>query len=133
MNELRISIDAQRQAFEPGEEVAGQVSWKLDKPPRALELRLFWFTRGKGTPDAGVVERLRFESAGTDESRSFRFLLPDAPYSFSGKLISLVWGLELLAEPQKEVARVEITVAPNAQEVVLGNAGPIQNRFGLIR
>jgi len=134
MNELRIDVDGQRQAFQPGEEVTGTVSWKLEKPPRAVELRLFWFTRGKGTQDASVVERLRFDTTSLDGSHSFRFRLPEAPYSFSGKLISLVWALELLAEPHKEVARVEIIVGPDAQEVTLGSAAqPSQNRFSLIK
>jgi hypothetical protein len=54
-----------------------------------------------------------------EETRSFRFRLPEAPYSFSGKLISLVWALELVLEPSKEVTRREIIVAPGGQEVHL--------------
>lgn len=132
MNELRIDIDAQRQAFKPGEEVAGTASWKLEKAPKAVELRLFWFTRGKGTQDASVVERLRFDTTSLDGNHSFRFRLPETPYSFSGKLISLVWALELIAEPHKEVTRVEIIVGPDAQEVTLGSAvQQSPNRFSL--
>ncbi len=37
---------------------------------------------------------------------------PRSPYSFSGKLISLIWALELVALPGREAARTEITLAP---------------------
>ena len=122
MQPLSIVLTENRAAFEPGEEVSGNVSWSLDKPPRAVELRLFWFTRGKGTEDAGIVERVRYEPATLDEAHLFRFRLPEAPYSFSGKLISLVWALELVVEPGKQVTRQEIIVAPGAQEVRLDSA-----------
>ena len=91
----------------------------MDKPPRAVELRLFWFTRGAGEDDAGVVDTVRFDHPMPDDSRPFRFRLPDGPYSFSGKLISLVWALELVAESSKENARQEITIAPGAKTVQL--------------
>ncbi|MDB6015772.1 MAG: hypothetical protein JWR19_261 [Pedosphaera sp.] len=119
MSELKIDISQVRTAFQPGEELMGTASWKLDQPPRAVELRLFWFTRGKGTEDAGMVETVRFDRPASQEMRPFRFKLPDAPYSFSGTLISLIWALELVAEPSKAVARVEIVVAPDGQEVRL--------------
>jgi hypothetical protein len=119
MSELKIQLSTERTAFEPGEELAGTASWKLDPRPRAVELRLFWFTRGPGPEDAGVVERVRFEHALPEEARPFRFRLPDAPYSFSGKLFSVVWALELVAEPSKEAGRREITVAPGGKEVRL--------------
>ena|SRR5437879_6330390 len=119
MNELRIDTREGRKDFEPGDELNGTAVWKLDQQLRAIELRLFWFTRGKGTEDAGVVETVRFDRPMTEERRSFRFRLPEAPYSLSGKLISIVWALELVADPSKEVVRLEITVAPGGREVRL--------------
>jgi hypothetical protein len=46
--------------------------------------------------------------------------LPLAPYSFSGKLISLIWGLELVLEPSQETARFEFTLSPTGEEIMLG-------------
>ena len=45
--------------------------------------------------------------------------LPSAPYSFSGKLVSLIWALELVAFPGETSTRVDITMAPDGKEVVL--------------
>lgn len=120
MSQLNIAIREQRTAFQPGEEISGAVEWKLDKAPEALELRLFWFTRGKGTEDASVVDTLHFDHPMQEGARSFRFKLPGTPYSFSGKLISLIWALELVADPSKEMVRLEIVIAPGRKEIELG-------------
>jgi hypothetical protein len=119
MNAMKIQLSEARTAFEPGEELTGTASWKLDKPPRAVELRLFWFTRGQGSTDAGVAETARFDHPLPEEARPFRFRLPDGPCSFSGKLISLIWAVELVAEPSKETGRQEIAIAPSGEAVVL--------------
>jgi len=119
MSILKIELYDDQTAFQPGEEVQGKASWTAEQDPQRIELRLFWFTKGKGTVDAGVVETLRFDQPMVSETRSFRFLLPAAPYSFSGSLISLVWGLELIAYPSKEMVRREIEVGPARREVKL--------------
>jgi hypothetical protein len=119
MIDLGIELAEGRTAFEPGEELAGTARWNSENPIQMLELRLFWFTRGKGTEDAGVVQSVKFEQPLPRETRSFRLRLPEAPYSFSGKLISLVWALELILHPSKEVTRLELQMAPGKREVRL--------------
>lgn len=119
MNTLRLELTGNRTSYTPGTEITGQATWELATPPKALELRLFWFTRGKGTTDVQVVETLRFEAARTADRRDFRFRLPATPYSFSGQLISLVWALELVTVPGNQNARVEFTLAPGGQEILL--------------
>jgi hypothetical protein len=52
--------------------------------------------------------------------RAFRFVVPEEPYSFSGKLISLTWALEAVAQPGERMGRRELVVGPGAREVVLG-------------
>jgi hypothetical protein len=116
---LQITLSDSRRAFQPGDEISGAVSWNLASLKKSPELRLFWFTRGKGTEDAGIVETLRFEPPSADDSRPFRFRLPDSPHSFSGTLISLTWALELVAPPAKDVARVEFVLAPGGKELEL--------------
>jgi hypothetical protein len=130
MTELNIELKENRAEFEPGAEISGSVSWSLEQPAQALELRLFWFTRGKGTEDAGVVSSQRLEQPLPHETRSFRFQLPTAPYSFSGNLISLVWALELIAYPSKEVTRREIIMAPGGAEVRLEGVPSSEARRG---
>jgi hypothetical protein len=99
--------------------LAGEFEWQLDQPAKSLELHLLWFTRGKGTQDVKVVDQQRLDSPPLRGERSFSFTLPAEPYSFSGRLISLVWALELVAEPGGETERLEFTCAPGGHETVL--------------
>jgi len=114
-----IEIEAGRRVFAPGDEVTGTVHWRLDEAPESVSLRLFWQTQGRGDSDVDVVEEKVVETPGADDRRPFRFRLPEGPYTFSGQLISLLWGLELVAEPAGALAHVEITVSPTGGEVVL--------------
>lgn len=120
-----IEIAEGRRVFAPGDEIAGTVTWQLPAPPEAAELRLHWRTEGKGTQDVEVVARESFDGPGDRDRRPFRFRLPEGPYSFSGKLISLVWGLELVTDPhrgsEEMLVLVEITVSPTGAELRLGS------------
>ncbi len=124
MSELHVVTSDNRTEFLPGALIEGRVSWQLDKPAEAIEVRLFWYTRGKGTEDVNVVDMVRFDQPSQSDDRSFRFTLPEAPYSFSGKLISLIWALEVVALPSKEVARLDITLSPTGREIVLAQLAP---------
>jgi hypothetical protein len=119
MNALTIEITGNRLQYHPGEEVTGKVTWELDVNPKAVELRLFWFTRGKGTADVNVIQTVRFDAPRSYEQRDFRVRLPEAPFSFSGKLISLIWALELVILPGNDSARTELTMSPTGQEILL--------------
>jgi hypothetical protein len=91
--------------------------WSLPSSPRSLEARLFWFTRGTGTEDVGVVATERVTAPDAHGEHRVRFTLPDAPYSFSGRLISLIWAVELVAD--KAAARWEFVLAPDGREILL--------------
>ena len=92
-------------------------SWSLPAVPRSLEARLFWFTRGKGTEDVGLVSTSVLTEPRAQGERRVRFTLPDGPYSFSGRLISLVWAVDLVADTT--AARWEFVLAPEGSEIVL--------------
>jgi hypothetical protein len=106
-------------AFAPGEAVEGTASWQLEKPAQSVELRLFWYTQGKGDQDVGVVATVPFPEPGLQDRRGFRISLPLGPYSFSGKLISLLWALEVVAEPGSRAGRLEVIISPSRREIQL--------------
>ena len=122
MSELSIELAEGRTNYRPGETLAGVASWRLDEPVDELEVRLLWFTRGKGTQDVSVIDHREFRSPGLSGHREFTFNLPDEPYSFSGRLISLIWALELVTPRGKESTRVEFVLSPYDSEIVLGSA-----------
>lgn len=112
--------------FAPGDVIAGTVSWHLDGA-KSVELRLLWYTQGKGDQDSRLVSTVELANPGANEVRPFNIRLPQGPFSFSGKLISLVWALEAVAAPGSRAQRLEITVSPTGKEILLGSgahAGP---------
>ncbi len=122
MSTLRIDLLDDTGAFEPGGTVEGVVSWSLDDVPRTAVVGLVWSTDGKGTCDAQVVRSVTFDDPAPSDSRTFRFDLPSAPWSFSGTLITLAWAIELKVTPARGAAIVErraIVVSPTRAEIDL--------------
>ena len=117
--ELGLFTAQDRTAFKPGEVLELSVLWALPTKPASLEVRLFWFTRGKGTEDVGVVATETIPAVALAGEAKVQFTLPAAPYSFSGRLISLVWAVELVAEPGSSATRFEFTLSPTGSELVL--------------
>jgi hypothetical protein len=119
MATLNIQTREQRTKFSPGESISGEVSWQIEAQPTSVELRLFWCAGGRGDTDMGIVETIPFPNPQSSESRSFTLMLPQAPYSFSGSLITLTWSLELAAEPGNHTNGIVITLAPDGQAISL--------------
>jgi hypothetical protein len=114
-----ITITLQRKDLRPHETVAGRVEWRLDKEPRELELRLCWFTRGRGTEEAETIATLPLGDRAEGAS-DFAFELPGAPWSIEGRLVGIGWGLEVVARKQGGLALEEFVVAPERVPRVLG-------------
>jgi hypothetical protein len=95
----------------------------LDAKPKSAEVRLFWYTEGKGTRDLEVVATQELDAPNQNDERPFRFAAPEAPYSFSGKLISLIWALELVTEPGGQAERLQVAVSPTGEEIMLTETG----------
>lgn len=130
MKKLDIELDEQKTVFGPGDVVSGTIQWSLDENPRQLELSLFWYTSGKGTRDVGVIDAMQIDNPGALGSKAFSFTLPRGPCSFSGRLISLIWALELTCTPGGDTARQEITVSSTGREILLGSVARQEGRAG---
>jgi hypothetical protein len=125
MEWIRIETRDGVNAFLPGETIEGTVGWHFDVPAKNVELRLLWYTEGKGDQDVTVVESVPLPNPGRDEVRPFQIRLPAGPFSFSGRLISLVWALEAVAEPGSRAERLPITVSPTRQEILLSSGAAV--------
>jgi len=125
MAELRIATHDNRTTYRPGETISGAAACKLDGPPSSVEVRLFWRTVGRGAQDVAVVDTVTFEQPEAEEARSFMFLAPAEPVSFSGRLITLVWSLELVVSPGKECARLDLMISPTGHQIILQNASRV--------
>jgi hypothetical protein len=124
MPQLQIKLADNRTAFSPGDTITGTASWQFDAPPEGAELHLVWHTQGKGTSDVAIVHTVPFRQPQALDTRAFTIRLPDAPYTFSGQLISLIWNLELNIQPGDHSEPLEITIAPAGKEVLLPRIAP---------
>jgi hypothetical protein len=122
MNELKIELAGGRTAYKSGDLLSGRASWRVEFEPQSAELRVFWYTSGKGTQDVGIVTTSAFQGPRREDHREFTLPLPREPYSFSGKLISLVWAIELIVEPGDHVERCEFVLSGTGEEVELGDS-----------
>lgn len=139
-----VTLAVDREWLRPGGEVTGVVRWRLAQAPARGELRLRWDVAGKvaaehevvGTVSLTTLPRSRrpsadggahpFRDAAVDDEvvplaaideRRFRIDLPDAPYSFIGKLFRLTWSLEV--EIDGAITRVTLVVGPERCAVTL--------------
>ena len=116
----RIQVQVETDRCEPGAPLEGRVDWQADeKRPERILISLLWYTAGKGTEDVEVVEQVEVESPSMIGSKGFELVAPEFPWSFSGTLVSLVWAVEASLEPKGGVSRVDVVVAPGAEEIRL--------------
>src|SRR3954470_3341148 len=116
---IAVKIDAEQTAFRPGETINGNVSWALPVAPAQVSLELFWTTRGKGAVDSEVVQSKQIKQPAASGEDRFSLAIPNGPYSFSGKLVSVLWGLRLIIHPSQEQTQVNLTVSPTGAEINL--------------
>jgi hypothetical protein len=117
-----MHLEQDRSAFRCGEEIRGTAAWSLNRQPDAIELSLYWRTEGKGTQDIAIAQTVRFDNPGMMGSKEFSLKAPAGPFSFSGRLISIIWALELACEKGKESLRKDIVISPTGMEVVCSDS-----------
>jgi hypothetical protein len=105
-------------SYFPGETVEGELIWNFPASAETrIDLRLHHGTEGKGTQDIEVVEQVAVERPTGHRHHPFRFKLPEGPYSFSGKLLTLRWGVEAVVEPGGESRLISFTMSPTGEEL----------------
>lgn len=116
---IQFGFRENQTTFAPGETIAGAAIWEFPEEQSSIEIRLVWSTRGKGTEDGATVAVEKLDATKSAATATFLFTAPEAPYSFNGTLIAVIWAVELVAEPSDEFQRKEIIIAPGGKEIVL--------------
>lgn len=119
MKLLEIILARHSAAYQPGESLDGRVVWRSTRTLAPPIVRLFWRTTGKGTVDTGIVASLALDDPRQDDEHPFSFTLPTHPCSFSGRLISLAWGVEVVLARGKIAASTGFVLAPGGREIRL--------------
>lgn len=118
---IEIELSKSAANFVPGETIAGTVTWSQEEGV-SLEIRLIWYTVGKGDRDFALVAAHKVASFAPVGTEAFEFAAPARPQSFSGKLISLQWAIEAIIFPDQNAQRVDLTISKTGQEIVLASA-----------
>lgn len=121
MSELNIQLNSDRNTFVPGQTAEGVISWQLDEKPQRLTLGLHWYTRSMADKRSGMADSIEFKRPGLKGSKAFSLEIPQGPYSFKGRLLSLNWVLELSPSPGIGLASQAITISPTGQEIHLSS------------
>ena len=115
---LNLQLTQDPATLVPGQCIDGALAWDREESPKKAMLRLFWYTDGRGTQDVGVIEEIELPTQARVQG-TFRFNIPDTPYSFDGQLITLKWAIELVLNKGKEVERLDLVVSPWVEQVTL--------------
>lgn len=121
MKLLRIQLEDQGAWFRPGAALTGNVEWALEDEATRIEIRLLWYTQGRGSRDVGVVKREVIEYPGRMGHQSFEWKAPEAPYSFEGRLITLNWVVEAAVDPGDLVEQAPLVISPFPIPIHLGS------------
>ncbi|XAL98483.1 hypothetical protein OT109_12950 [Phycisphaeraceae bacterium D3-23] len=116
---LTLTLDRTAGGYRPGEAITGLMRWSLTQPAERIDVRLFWWTSGKGSSDSGLAGELKFEGLAASGEQAIVFDAPAGPYSFSGKLVTIQWAVEAIARPGKQVARAEFVLSTSGTEVTV--------------
>ncbi len=114
-----IAVELDQKNFEPGSFINGTVRWSHLRPAESLDIRLIWYTSGKGDQDFGIHSRIAIGEPGESGERAFAIPAPAWPHSFSGILISLTWAVEVVRLPGLDAERCDIVIAPGGRELSL--------------
>jgi hypothetical protein len=117
MSSLQVQLD--REWVRPGGTVRARLHWELDDRPDKLVVRLLWYTEGRGTRDVGVIAEEELAFSGLTGDTEVELAVPEGPYSFSGRLITLRWVVELAVEPEGEAEQAPLVVGPTPVPVQL--------------
>jgi len=116
MNSLTLEIDEQP-FYRPGEKLTGKATWSGDPSPERVDVRLFWFTSGAALSQVGIVNRCVVKNPKDRRSTTFEFTLPEGPWSFAGRLVTLRWAVEVVAFPSRASAISMITLGPDQRRI----------------
>jgi|GEM_PF-1035624 len=114
-----LVLDISSKTVRPGESVAGEFLWDLESKPKSVNLSLGWWTSGRGDRDEAVIASETWDDPSTIGKETFSFSLPPSVIpSFSGKLISVQWGLQLSVKGIRlEDVIEELVVSPLMREI----------------
>lgn len=114
-----LSVTVKPSSARPGSTLRCLVRWRGAAGVKRLVVNLLWYTEGEGAEDIRVVVEETLEDPGPSGEREVQFVAPSHPPSFTGRLVSLKWAVEALAEPESKVSRAAVVIGPAGKKLRL--------------
>lgn len=129
--EVEILLDSKGGVLRPGQTLSGgcRLNTAFPVAVKRVELSVLWYTMGKGDTDEGVIHFATVaENEEIDARRAFTFsvTLPEAPWSYDGKIVKILWAVRVRVFPKngKEISTEEgFRLLPERATTKLANAG----------
>jgi len=121
---INVKLDNEESTYRPGDTISGSVEWSEEEGD-SLEVRLIWFTQGKGDRDFELISTHTVTAFGPSGSERFQFSAPHRPQSFAGKLISLQWAIEAIAFPSQNTKLQNLTISSTGKEIEIFAKDPL--------
>ncbi|MFO1489794.1 MAG: hypothetical protein U1F77_07720 [Kiritimatiellia bacterium] len=118
MNIAHIELENGRTAFRPGETIRGFAAWRIDRSLRRVVLHLSWRTEGVGTRNTDLAGQIVVDDPPSTGKHDFEITAPPMPHSYSGRLLSILWTLDLFTEPDTESHSVDLVISPTGEPLV---------------
>jgi hypothetical protein len=109
---LQIILARKREAFKPGEVIAGVVRWVNAPIGTELAAELKWSTRGKGSVDRGTDQTMTWPIGQSEGEAAFQFNAPKQPLSFEGRIVGIYWLVSARIRSEKADVEREIVISP---------------------
>ena len=112
MNIAHIELQNGRTTYRPGEAIRGFAAWRSDRDLRRVVLHLSWRTEGAGTRNTELAGQVVVDNPPAIGKHDFEFIAPRIPHTYAGRLLSILWTLDLFTEPETESHAVELVISP---------------------
>jgi hypothetical protein len=119
MSSISLELKDGKISYRPGERISGSVKWDLDKDVKYIAINVFWYTEGIGEQDSEIAAAEKIDMPFKSGSNDFSIQLPEAPFSYSGKITSLKWAVEATTPKDKIKDVKDFTLSPDNEKIVL--------------
>ena len=103
----------------PGDRITVQVDWDHVARSTAIDVRLCWLLATPAQQRVIVNARESEPYPFTRGSRAFTFTLPQTPCTIHGRLMRILWLVEVVLLPTRHCVRLGFVVSPDGEAVVL--------------
>lgn len=123
---IRLELDRPVYLYRPGETLTATVTFDATDNIGTIFVTLFWHVNAEGVDEVTELETQMLTTNSGQAELQATFKLPILPYSFSGPLGTLCWGVEAVGTPGNRQTEIEFELRPGERPIVLPRVEPVK-------